>query len=186
MKDFKQKYMKYKTKYLGLKVQKGGCPDGKHGNNTTKQVQNCYPNELVKKRLDLIRQVDFEGFNKRNYALVRQIYDENIYARPGDGMEMKGIDAFMKMMTMGEQSMPDAKILSHEVEMGSGDYTTVAATMAGTFTGPMLGSDGKIYQPNGKRFKVKYCVVSKWRDMKVIEEYNYWETTIEKALGIQK
>ena len=164
----------YKKQYLNEKI----------SYTNQKSFSLCAPDEITKKRLDMLIKNDLEGFNKRNWSMVEKIYDKNLVARMGGGMVVNGLDQYMKMAEIGMQAMPDVKITNHEVAFGCGDFTCVVANMEGTFTGPMKNPDGTKTDPTQKHFKNRYSVVSKWQGLKIIREDTYWDQDMDKAMGV--
>jgi len=47
--------------------------------------------------------------------------------------------------------------------------------MAGTFTGKMIGPDGKVVPPTGKSFEVDYTTVARWQQGRMVEEWVFWD-----------
>jgi hypothetical protein len=61
---------------------------------------------------------------------------------------------------------PDNKVGNrpYKALFGQGDWTCSVADFTGTFKGPMTTPDGKVIQPNGKKFKVEFCTVAHWKN----------------------
>lgn len=169
---------KYKKKNYKLKIQNGGAQNNK-------KPDICYPNDTVKKRLELLMTNTMNAFNNKNWDLLLEIYDDNIVAGVGDGMIIKNKKEYRDMMEMGNKITPDAKITSYETAFGCGDLTSVTGFLEGTFTGEIKNPDGTIIKPTGKHFINKNCVIAKWKDFKIIEEWSYWETDMMKSMGVK-
>ncbi len=168
MNNFRHKYIKYKTKYINL--QKKSMVGG---------------NAKVKQHLALCEKLNFEGANKHNEQIVRQIYDKNVLVRMSSGETITGIDQLLKFMMQMYKLAPDCKIVSHGIQFGSGDWTAVIQNMQGTFTGDLKTPDGKVIPPTGKEFKMEVLSLLKWKDNKIIEERDYWdEGTFNKQIGV--
>ena len=39
----------------------------------------------------------------------------------------------------------------------------------------MTTPDGKVIQPNGKKFKVEFCTVARWKNGEIIEEKLFYD-----------
>lgn len=67
---------------------------------------------------------------------------------------------------------PDNKVGNHpyKVLFGLGDWTCSVADFTGTFKGPMNTPDGKVIQPNRKKFRVEFCTVARWKNGEIVEE----------------
>lgn len=181
MSNFKQKYQKYKTKYINMKNQSGGNINFPLNPNPRDDGNG---DQTVKKHLALLELLDYEGANKQNWDIIRKIYDENVVMIMSDGMELKGLEQNIVMMKQMYDMAPDCKVI-HDIQFGSGDWLAVGLTMTGTMTGPMKTPEGKVYQPTGKKFKMKSCSLEQWRNDKIIKEIIYWDNgTFMKQLGL--
>ena len=63
----------------------------------------------------------------------------------------------------------------YKIFFGQGDYTCSVAEFTGTFTGMMTGPDGKVIPPTGKKFKVDFLPVAKWKNAEIVEEKLFYD-----------
>ena len=57
--------------------------------------------------------------------------------------------------------------------------------MAGTFTQPMVTSDGKTIPPTGKKFKIPMATIAHWKGGKFDKEYLFWDNqTFMRQIGL--
>ncbi len=139
----------------------------------------------VKRYLALYEYLNFKGAYNQNWNIIREIYDENVTIRMANNPGFKGIDVQIKMMKEMYHMAPDTKIISHNVQFGSGDWTAVEQTMTGTFTGEMKTESGKTYLPTGRKFEMKACSLTYWKNDKIIEETLFWDSGhFTKQIGI--
>lgn len=187
MNNIRHKYIKYKTKYNQLKYQIGGQAPGNTPQTSANIPANLIPANLipsfdtaegdakVKRHIALVEWLDYEGANKANEAVFRAVYDPNVVVIMSDGTVTKGIEQMLKGMKEMQIMSPDGKI-THEIQFGSGDWLVVSGFMTGTFTGPMKTPDGKVFQPTGKKFRLPFASIEKWKNDKIIEERIFWDT----------
>ncbi|XWV26356.1 polyketide cyclase [Tupanvirus soda lake] len=175
--NWQHKYNKYKSKYLELKKQTGG------GANRAEDYGNG--NEQVKKHLALYWRLNFEGYNNQNFDVVKEIYHPDVIMRMANGAAIVGIDKNIEMMKQMHEMAEDTKIIEHGIQFGSGDWIAIQQIMTGTFTGPMKGTDGKIYEPTGRKFRMEACSFTRWKDNRIVEENIYWDNgAFAQQLGV--
>lgn len=137
----------------------------------------------VDNHIKLFDYMDFEGFNKRNWQIVRDVYDENIVLKFSNGNEIRGIDNILKQMQTGLE--PETKTISHPIHFGSGDWTAVVMVMTGRFTEPYTNPDGSITQPTGKLWIMEHCALVHWKNNKIIEVVAFWDNDVFlKQVGV--
>ena len=175
-------YIKYKQKNHRIQI------GGHNTNILTPTHDDGNGDAKVKRRLALVEQLNFEGANKFDEKLIRQIYDPNVTVIIANVTTTKGIDNQLKMIKSMYDTAPDIKIKTHGIQFGSGDYTAVEQFMEGTFTGPMEMPDGTFVQPTGKEFKITALSILKWNDNdRIIEERVYSDDkSFMEQLGINK
>ena len=170
MENFEYKYLKYKNQYYSLKNQQ------QTGGNTqllpVRDDGNGDPS--VKKHLLLLEVLDFDGANKQNFDIVRNIYDKSALIRianePGSTDMKKNIIGMEQMYT----AVPNIRVVKHSIQFGSGDWTAVELIMVGTFTGT-YDMDGISCQPTGNTFEMRSCSLLRWKNNKIAEENIFWD-----------
>ena len=186
--NYRQKYLKYKSKYHQLKKgQTGGMtiiPE-----KLEPSFDSGKGDDTVRYRLALVELLNFKGSNNQDWDLMKRIYDENVVMKMSDGTETVGIEKAIKMMKEMYVTSPDIKVVEHKIQFGSGNWTAAAQMMKGTFTGPMTDpKTGKVYQPTGKEYTMYACSLLKWNDQnRIIEENIFFDSgDWMKQLGISE
>lgn len=182
MNNYFNKYLKYKNKYTQLKLtqQTGGQenfvlePSFDSGNG----------DDQVKKNLALCEILNFQGINKMNINIIRQIYDPNVIVSLNGNVIAKNINEQLNNIKEMEIMAPGTKITGHDVQFGSGEWTAIVQTMNGVFTGKYKKPSGEIINGNGKSFNFKVCSIIRWRNNRIIEERVYSdEGNFNKQIG---
>ena len=142
--------------------------------------------EKVKKHLEVLERISFDGYNKRNWNVVRQGFDQNMVSNM-DSTKAVGIEANMKLMQSSLEWSPDSKVIAHRIQFGSGDWTCVNLIVGGSFTRNMTASDDSIIAPTRKKYVMSHCSLDRWKNNKTIEAYVFIDTTdFMRQLGINK
>lgn len=175
--DNYNKYIKYKSDYLELKHMGGKHNVDGGGNN----------NKNVKRNLGNLHKFSFDGFNKRNWNLIRDIFDTNITVTLPNNMEISGSENIINIIKHISEWAPDSKMVEQRIRFGSGDWTCANIIGNGTFTHLMRTLDGTIIQPTGKKFIVSNCVLGFWENGKLVRVYLFTDSGyIMKQLDIGK
>ncbi len=112
-------------------------------------MADCPGQEQVTRNLELMDQLDFEGWNGRDWDLFSQLHaDEVIVA--GFGQATEGNAEHVAWAQAFIEQNPDSIIDAHPIRIGAGDWTAVVGTFAGG--GSM-------------------CTVARWEDGRIAEEY---------------
>jgi len=140
----------------------------------------------TKKNLATDEFFDSDGFNKRDWNIVRNIFDKNIEVIFTDGMRIKGSEENINFLIQCLEFAPDSKII-HQIQFGSGEFTCVNSVIVGTFTHPLTSIDGSIIQPNGNKFVVNQCKINQWKNNKLVRSLVFTDNgDTLKQLGINK
>jgi hypothetical protein len=72
---------------------------------------------------------------------------------------------------------PDNKVGNrlYKVLLGRGDSTCSVTDFPGTFRGPMTTPEGKVIQPNKKKFKLEFCTVAHGKNGEIIEKKPFYD-----------
>lgn len=141
--------------------------------------------DVIAERLAKFDELDYEGFSKQNWDLFHKTHTDDVVVVFPDGRETKGFDNHIVDMKYMFSYAPDTRITSHPVAFGSGDYTAAIGVMEGTFTKPMVLPDGKVIQPNGKKFKLQMATIAHWKGDKFDKEFLFWDNlAYMKQLGL--
>ena len=159
---YEEKYLKYKARYENL-LKSNSYPSHDDGDG----------DEKVKHHLGLLEMFAMEGYNKRDWDMVKQIYDKNTLLTFSTGQQVRGINKILDTM---KQGISDDKVESHAIQFGSGDWTATDMIMTGTFTKPFKNPDGTVVQPNGKKWIMHNCVLTRWCNDKIIDAVGFWDT----------
>ncbi|WP_236610445.1 ester cyclase [Methanosphaerula palustris] len=113
---------------------------------------------------------DWETFDKRHASHVDVFWPGQADPTHGRLSHREEAIAFFKIF-------PDNRVGNrpYKVLFGQEDWTCSVAEFTGTFKGPMTTPDGKVIEPNGKKFSVEFCTVAHWKDEEIIEEKLFYD-----------
>ena len=115
----------------------------------------------------LIRRLVEEGWNKRNLALVDELYADCVYHSPATG-EIKG-EALKQFLASMLAAFPDIRF-TIEDQVAEGDKLVGRWSCTGTHQGESMG-----LAPTGKQFTTSGLFISRIVDGKVVEEREEWD-----------
>lgn len=122
-------------------------------------------------------------------ASVMALYaDDVVMISPDDMAPMKGKKAYQETMEGYYKSFPDMKeeiVSIHYLE--ASNTVALELRITGTNTGPMMGMDGKMLKPTGKKLDFRMASFAKLNDQGlIVEERNYMDNShINKQLGLK-
>ena len=64
--------------------------------------------------------INFEGFNKRNWDLVRKFFHPNVVTTFANGTKIIGLEENIKIMKESLKFAPDTQVIAHKIQFGSG------------------------------------------------------------------
>ena len=113
---------------------------------------------------------DWVTFEKRHAAQVDVFW-------PGQEKPTHGRPSHKEEAIAFFETFPDNRVENrpYRIFFGQGDYTCSVTEMSGTFKGPMPTPDGKIIQPNGRKFKLDFCTVAHWKSGEFVEEKLFFD-----------
>jgi steroid delta-isomerase-like uncharacterized protein len=119
----------------------------------------------------LIRRLVEEGWNKRNLALVDELYADCVYHSPATG-EIKG-EALKQFLASMLAAFPDIRFTIEDL-VAEGDKLVTRWSCTGTHLGELVG-----LAPTGKQVTFSGMAIIRIVDGKIVEQ---WEES--DALGI--
>jgi len=131
--------------------------------------------EQVKKNLSSLQQIDFAGFNKRDWNIVEKLLDKNITSIFSNGEKVAGRDKNIELMKQSLDFAPDTHV-KHQIQFGSGDMTCVYILVSGTFKNPLKAKDGTLIEPTDKKYVMRHCAVEQWNNGILMESYIFTDT----------
>jgi hypothetical protein len=133
--------------------------------------------EQVKKNISSLQKIDFDGFNNRRWDIIGKLFDENVASIfSGDTLNpVKGRDHNLSFMKKSLEYAPDTHV-KHVIQFGSENLTCTYLIVSGTFTKPMIATDGSTIQPTNEKFYINYCSIERWKDNKLITSYIFTDT----------
>ena len=105
------------------------------------------------KRLDLFRELDFEGFNKQDWDLFGSLHTEDVIVELG-GERTEGLDPHIAMVKKIFDADPGTIVAEHLVKFGQGEWTCAISLVRG------MGKPS-----------LKLVTVARWRGDQIAEEY---------------
>ncbi len=101
-----------------------------------------------------IRRIVDELWNKRNMAIIPEVYDPN-YVFHATGRDIKGRDGLKQTVTMALNAFPDLAMTLDDM-IAEGDKVAWRYTITGTHKGEYLG-----LAPTGKKIKTSTTIISR-------------------------
>jgi hypothetical protein len=105
--------------------------------------------EKAAQHLALFDRLDFEAWNNRDWGLFSQLHGENVKVA-GFGTKTEGLDAHLNWGKGFITQVPEAKVVSHPIRIGAGDWTAVTGLL----------QDGSTM-----------ATIARWENGQVVEEY---------------
>jgi steroid delta-isomerase-like uncharacterized protein len=121
------------------------------------------------KNKTLVSQIVEELWNKKNPAVIGQLYSENYVGHTPDGV-LQGHAGARQHYDTYVAAFPDCKIAIDGV-VAEGDKVSVRWMATGTHRGELAG-----IPPTGKQVSVPGSLTVRISGGKVVEEYNLWDT----------
>lgn len=112
-------------------------------------MADCPGQEQVTRNLELMDQLDFEGWNGRNWDLFSKLHASEVIVA-GFGQATEGNAEHVAWAQAFIEQNPDSIINAHPIRIGAGDWTAVVGTFEGG--GSM-------------------CTVARWENGQIVEEY---------------
>ena len=141
----------------------------------------------VEKHLRVFDTLDLDVFSNQKWDRLKESHAPDIVVTWPDGHETKGIERHIEDLKALFVFAPDLKIKVHPIRFGSGTWTAVSGVMAGTFTKPMPGPDGKPIAPTGKHFAIGMVTVGHWKGATMDHEWLFWDNQdFMKQIGLAK
>lgn len=114
--------------------------------------------------------------------------DDVVMISPDDMAPMKGKKPYQETMEGYHKAFPDMKeeIVSMQY-LEESNTVVLEVRVTGTNTGPMMGMDGKMMKPTGKKLDFRMASFAKLNDQGlIVEERNYMDNAhINKQLGMK-
>jgi SnoaL-like polyketide cyclase len=122
-----------------------------------------------------------DAFNSRDVAGMDATHHADMIAHVGSAKPIKGRKAHAAFIQQMFRTFPDCHVHNdpYPIQFGSGDWITVITRSTGTFTGKMTLPDGKVIAPTGKAFDINFSTIAKWDGDEIIEEFVFWDSTLQ-------
>jgi len=116
-----------------------------------------------------VRKIYEEAYNKGNLDVLGNIFDENYIRHQPPMKDVEGLEAYKKFITEVLGAYSDFEMVLEDV-MVDGDKTIARLKLTGKNTGriPSLQTP-----PTGRQISMPSCVVSSWKNGKIVEEWAY-------------
>jgi ketosteroid isomerase-like protein len=131
---------------------------------------------MVNAHLNRFDELDFQAFSRHDWDLFNQIHTADVLVTFPDGHQTRGIRQHDQDMQAMFAWAPDMKVVSHPIKFGAGERTAVTGVLSGTFTRPMVFSDGTMITPTNKSFSIPMCTIASWQGDQISEETLFWDT----------
>ncbi|MGD1837102.1 MAG: ester cyclase [Nitrososphaeraceae archaeon] len=141
--------------------------------------------ELVTKNIALFDKMDLEAFSNHDMKMIKEIYSDNVKVYNPDGSLIAGIVLNERNLKQLFNTFPDIKITEHPIKFGVGNWTAGIGVTKGTWSNPMILSNGTVLEPTGNSFEMNIATLIKWNDGKIEEEYLFWDNADwNKQIGL--
>lgn len=142
--------------------------------------------ETVEKNLRNFDDLDFNVYSHQKWDEMKRSHAEDIIVHYPDGSVTHGLKEHLEKSKKIFAFAPDTENPIHHVRIGQGNYTAVTGVWRGTFTKPLVLANGKVIQPNGKRFEIEMATIGRWNDQGTMDEewLFYDDYTFMKQLGL--
>lgn len=127
------------------------------------------------RNIELFDIADFELFSKQDWPRFSTSHTEDVHVVMPDGREVHGMKAHMSDMVDLFKSFPDMTIEEHPIKVAEGDWTAVVGIISGTFTKPMVLTDGTTVAPTGKKARMRMATFARWKNDQIAEEILFWD-----------
>jgi len=117
----------------------------------------------------LMRGLVEELWNKKNPAVIDQLYADSYVGHTPDGL-LKGRAGARQHYNTYITAFPDCNVAIDDI-MAEGDKVLVRWTATGTHRGELAG-----IAPTGKRISVPGNLTARISGGKIVEDYNVWDT----------
>jgi len=116
-----------------------------------------------------VRKIFDEAYNQGKLEIIDDLVADDYVRKQPPMKSVKGLDAYKKFITQIREAYSNLKISLDEV-LADGDKTVARITLTGKHTGrtPTLHAP-----PTGKEISMVGCVVSTWKDGKLVEDFAY-------------
>jgi SnoaL-like polyketide cyclase len=139
----------------------------------------------VKKDIATFDTLDFDVYTNQKWDRLHESHSADILVHYPDGHTSKGLAAHIEELKPQFVFAPDARVTSHPIKFGQGEWTAVIGVIEGTFTQPMPIGDGKTIPPTGKTYKLTMTTVGHWKKGVMDEEFLFWDNAaFMKQIGI--
>jgi steroid delta-isomerase-like uncharacterized protein len=137
----------------------------------------------VKDNLKIARAF-YDGFNKRNFANVQKLVDEDAqFQLIPSNTKFSGKEGYLHLAQGWANAFPDGQCHISNIAAGE-DWAVVEFAGRGTQTGPLMSPEGNI-MPTGKSVDIPFCDVFKIKNGRVVSLNEYFDTaTMMKQLGL--
>ena len=148
------------------------------------------PNEMekanVQANIERFDHLDFVLFNEKDWEVFSELHHPDVLVGYSDGRVTTDIEAHQPDVEFVFTWAPDVQITDHPITFGQGPWTAGTGVVEGTFTEPMILSDGTVIEPTDKKFKYTMVTIAKWKDGQITEEYLYWDNAeVARQLGLK-
>lgn len=165
--------------------QQGKWPSSQVGKEAPKVHE--MPQSLAR-NLATFDDLDFRVYTKQAWDDLHLSHADDILVHYPDGHTTTGIADHIKELDFMWTFAPDNRIVEHPVRFGTADseWTAVAGFIEGTFTKPMVLSNGTVIQPTGKKYRLPMATLGRWNKQgKMVEEFLYWDNAaFMKQIGV--
>lgn len=131
--------------------------------------------------LDLMKRGD-DAFNNRDVDAMDAVHHPDMVAHvAGSAEPIRGRAAHGAAMMQMFRAFPDVHVHNdpYPVKFGNGDWITVVTRVSGTFSGDMTLPDGTTLSATGRTFDLDFSTTAKWDGDQLVEEYVFWDTTLQ-------
>lgn len=135
--------------------------------------------------LATVDELDFRVIPTQTWSELDKSHSHDVIVHWPDGHVTTGLAKHTENLMALFAWAPDTRIASHTVSLGQGDWTTVVATMEGTFTRSMRFGRPDVIAPTGKPYRIQLVTVGHWKNGVMDEKYLFWDNqSFDRQIGL--
>ena len=146
---------------------------------TTRPTSETESTDRVARNLAVMKAAD-TAFNERDIDGAMALHHPDVVVHVPNSAEPSVGAAHRADFEVFLRAFPDIHIENdpYPIQFGQGDWITAVTHIKGTFTGELIGPDGKVIPPTGKSFDVPMATIARIENGLLVEEHAFIDQTL--------